>query len=112
MTAATSKQWLLAVDPSIRSTGVALFRSGDLISADVIKASDAKASTADIGMRTLRMAQEVVAWVGGCDAAPGTLVGEYPQIYTTDKSKGDPNDLLALAGVGPILAIAEFELAV
>jgi hypothetical protein len=32
------------------------------------------------------------------------LVVEWPQIYTYGKGRGDPNDLLALVGVGSALA--------
>lgn len=89
------KDTLLSLDPSIRACGVALFRADGLVSADTIKAKKGD----DIGARCLRMAQEVVSWVVDLDAVPTTLVVEWPQIYTVDKSEGNPNDLIGLAGV-------------
>jgi hypothetical protein len=37
---------------------------------------------------------------------PDSLVSEWPQIYTASKSKGDPNDLIGMAGVvGALVAL-------
>lgn len=86
----------LAVDPSIRSAGVALFRGGVLVAADRIRVPDDGA----LGERCLRMGHAICAWaVVQQRACPQTLVIEWPQIYTSDKSEGDPNDLPGLAGV-------------
>lgn len=89
---------LLAVDPSIASAGVALFRDGQLLTVSTVKLKAEK----DEGeaARCARMAHEIVAW---CwlqqKARPSTLAVEWPQWYTADKSVGDPNDLAGLAGV-------------
>lgn len=92
---------LLALDPSIRSTGAAIFWGSDLIAATRIKLPP----TGSKAERCLCIARQVMVW---CESMGGTtvqqLVFEWPQIYRTSKSKGDPNDLPALAGVGMAVA--------
>lgn len=87
---------LLALDPSIGSSGVALFRDGYLAASGVIKV---KANDDNIAARCLAMSQAVVEWVAGQRARPRIVAVEWPQIYRGEKSKGDPNDLPGLAGV-------------
>lgn len=93
---------LLAVDPSIRSTGVALFVGRELVSCARIQVP----AEGSIGERVLRMAMKVSDWYG--DWAPRTplqcMIFEWPQIYAAAKSKGDPNDLPGLAAVGGAIA--------
>lgn len=92
---------LLAVDPSLRSTGVALFRDGELIA--VSKIRTACGPSDDIAHRARAMARDVAAWEARIPerqgGRPDALAVEWPQVYRTAKSKGDPNDLLGLAGV-------------
>ncbi len=89
---------LLAVDPSIRSPGAALFRSGLLIAAERVKV-DASANLSR-GERCARVASAIIRWAIAYNAEPRTLVYEWPQWYAASKSKGDPNDLAGLVGVG------------
>lgn len=94
---------LLAVDPSLRSTGVALFRRGELVAARRIQR---KTEGASLGVRALGMAQDVVAWIRHCRVDPQAYVYEFPQIYTATKSDGDPNDLTPLAAIGSAIGMA------
>jgi hypothetical protein len=87
----------LAVDPSIASTGVSLFRDGKLVAVTVARV---KTSHAPMGQRCLTMAHKVVDWIAVLKARPQILVFEWPQIYRATKSKGSPADLVPMAGVG------------
>lgn len=92
----------VAVDPAIRSAGIALYRGGNLVSASAVKlASD---TDENIAARCLEMAESLARWVVRHQATPRALVFEWPQIYRVAKSKGNPNDLVPLAGVGMALA--------
>ncbi|MCP3104638.1 hypothetical protein LZ198_37820 [Myxococcus sp. K15C18031901] len=97
---------LVALDPGLRECGVALFDldTGELLVAGMPTnfeskarglaawASMATATAAFVSsfLEPLRAAGEAVAIV---------VVSECPQVYTAGKSKGDPNDLIELAGV-------------
>lgn len=118
--ASSSPAYLLCVDPGLNASGVALFRGDRLVEAACLRPRDGVIETpvkrhAVIGARVAIMARLVVLW---CDAAicrsiddpenpagsrvaatPDEVAVEWPQIYTRDKSEGDPNDLLPLAGV-------------
>lgn len=87
---------LLAIDPSIVKTGVALFRAGKLVSAERVR-FDKDWASLDIGLRACRCADAVMRWGMARDMSPRTLVYELPQVYTASKSKGDPNDLIKTA---------------
>lgn len=91
---------LLSLDPSIRRSGVALFRDGELVATSVIKMN----GTGGIGQRCLDMSHSIVDWVAGLNARPRVIAIEWPQIYRGTKSKGDPNDLPGLAGVAMAVA--------
>ncbi len=95
---------LLAVDPSVRSPGVALFRR-DLLLA-VTRLSCKRVSSISDGQHWLNVARQIRAWaIMQCTVDDvTTLVYERPQIYRAAKSKGDPNDLIGLAGVGAALS--------
>lgn len=88
---------LLALDPSIHSAGLALFRRGRLVAARTLKR---EREAAGIGERAAAMSLDIIAWLRHVHADPRTFVYEWPQIYTYDKSVGDPNDLIALAAIG------------
>jgi len=92
---------LLAIDPSLTSVGAALYRGGVLIAAHRIRMP---VGNRPIGARCLRMAQEILSWAIGCHAEPRTLALEWPQVYKAARSKGSPNDLIGLAGVGMAVA--------
>lgn len=99
---------LLALDPGVRSPGVALFRHGCLLAVDRIKL-DPEWASMEPAARWLRIGNEITAW--WLDNRDGdhyvrTFVYELPQIYSEKrgKSKGDPNKLLGLLGVGQSVA--------
>jgi hypothetical protein len=97
---------LVSLDPGLRECGVALFdeESGELLAAAMPENPE-------------RHARGLVAWAGMAGAVAGyvalaidelsaarrvvsiRVVSECPQVYTAGKSKGDPNDLIELAGV-------------
>lgn len=97
---------LLAIDPSVRSPGVALFDGyGRLVAASRVKRDDLDKLSSD-GQKWVSMAASVWRWVDKTLSAIGHdytevvfIVFEKPQIYTARKSKGDPNDLIGLAGM-------------
>lgn len=92
---------LLALDPSVRSPGAAVFRNNVLVAAGKVKLPVMLASLPE-GMRWQRVAEAIIEWAysaGSC-YRPEKIVYERPQIYTASKSKGDPNDLIALAAIG------------
>lgn len=86
---------LVAIDPSINSCGVAIFKAGALWRVNTIEC----AKTKDIADRCYRMSQNVVRWIGECKVRPRTIAIEWPQVYAVGKSKGDNNKLLGLSGV-------------
>ncbi len=96
---------LLAVDPGLRNPAWAYFIEGVLMRAQRTKIP-ASLVKLPVGQRCLEVAKLIRADYFA--NAPSTwvteLVIEYPQIYTARKSKGDPNDLLPLVGVGMALA--------
>lgn len=101
---------LLALDPSVRSPGIALYRHGCLYATARVKMDEAWAEL-PAGQRWLRIANELAAWWldnrDGNGHMVRTVVYELPQIYSESegKSKGDPNKLLGLAGTGQSLAV-------
>lgn len=84
---------LLAIDPSIRSCGVALFSDGVLYGCTKLRGLD---PSCDLAHRCRAMARAVFEFV---DGQPDRLVVEWPQAYRPGKSKGDNNDLFGLAGI-------------
>lgn len=91
---------LLALDPSVRSPGMAIFRDAVLIFAGRLSLKKTAQNIGD-GERWDCVAEAIVSWANDHDCIhPDTIVYERPQIYTAAKSKGDPNDLIGLAAVG------------
>jgi len=105
---------LLAVDPGIRGCGVALFREGRLSRGleDMRLAAAAYVRNplprGDDPVEQLAMAYAARDWVrrhtGIDDATVDRVVVEWPQVYQGSKQKGDPRDLLTLAGVDMAIA--------
>lgn len=94
---------LLAVDPSVRSPGAALFDGTYLIA--VARIPCKRVASVSDGQHWYNVAFDIVVWADGqCAQTIANLVYEKPQIYTARKSKGDPNDLIGLAGVGSAVA--------
>jgi hypothetical protein len=94
---------ILCVDPGIRGAGVALFEGETLFKAAYVRnphssgqglVAQRAIAGAIIQWATL-LKGKVCFWTGGA-----AFVGEWPQVYTASKSKGDPNtSLLPLCGV-------------
>ena|SRR5688500_1924883 len=90
---------LLACDPGLRYPAAAWFTDGVLVKASRVKI---KVDTSEqIAKRCRDIGLAIADW---CPGLPDALIVEWPQIYTADKSKGDPNNLIGLAGVGACLA--------
>lgn len=95
---------LLAIDPSVRSIGAAVFSAGDLIACHRITVPVLDGE--EDGARWVRCAWLVAKWVSDLTIdTPTTVIFEKPQIYSWSKAKGDPNQLLGLAGVGAAVAM-------
>lgn len=84
---------LVSVDPGLRVCGVAVFTDGVLTRALLVKNPEQRLRGP---VAWLAMAEAVSVEVKGCDE----LVVEVPQVYGAGKQKGDPNDLIQVAGVG------------
>lgn len=96
---------ILSIDPGTRGIGAALWCKAELLLAAYVP------SPSDVGSgprECADAARAVWAWAGrsGFGAPGDVLAVEWPQIYSRagGKSKGDPNDLLPLAGVDSALA--------
>lgn len=94
---------LLALDPSIRAPGAALFRDGVLVAC---RAFEIRESRADVLHRARSAAAAVAAWAGGVLGAArvGEVATEWPQVYAPGKGRGDPADLVPMAAVCGALA--------
>ncbi len=93
---------VLAVDPGLRYPAAALFVDGELLAASRVKLKTAWAKL-PMAERVLTIAREIRTWYGELLTTNPTQVGyvfEQPQVYQRVKSKGDPNDLIPLMGVG------------
>ncbi len=92
---------LLGLDPGLNSPGVALFGDHGLLAAARFNTEE-YASTRD-GERWLNVARVLAGWalshLGRLQPDLLTVVFERPQVYTREKSKGDPNHLVSIAGV-------------
>lgn len=97
---------ILAIDPSIRSLGVAFFYQRRLVVAGTVRCKAEKGVSN--GRRAVDMASAVIVWLDelGVDfsANPPELVYEWPQIYAARKSKGNPNGLIKT--VSPALVLS------
>lgn len=88
---------ILALDPGLDHPAIAVIEDGALIYARRVRL-DKQLKTLDIADRCA----SVAGWVFGNYyrmSPPSTIIVEWPQIYTRDKSKGDPNNLVPLAGI-------------
>lgn len=94
---------LLAVDPSLRATGWAVFDDGRLTMAHVLTTGEAPPAVA------LHRIGQVLQWRA---RAADLVVTEFPRIYGHKGSKGaDPNDLLWVAAVAGVAAGCGHEVA-
>lgn len=102
---------ILGLDPSINSPGVALIYNNEVVhSHRVIVPKDVRRVRAH-GERVDGVVFAILCYLNPILRSEkfrsdlgftviDTLVYEWPQIYKVGKSKGDPNDLLALAAIG------------
>lgn len=105
-----SQKYTLAVDPGIRGCGVALFDGPILIKASYVKNTETEGNGP---FQCSCMADEILSYAVGSGDIDNKkqkidIVVEWPQVYT--KSKGDPNDLLALAGIGAALVTHVYDI--
>lgn len=102
--ASLSKTLFLSVDPGTRNPAFALFLDGRCLIARRTKVPG-KLAKLDPVERCRRIARlvaddvrlELVRIFGAGPRTPQILATEMPQVYTREKSKGDPNDLILLA---------------
>lgn len=81
-----------------------MFREGVLVFAGKVKIPTMWKDLQE-GMRWQNVAEAIVLWAREHDCIfVDTVVYERPQIYAAAKSKGDPNDLIALAAIGAAVA--------
>jgi hypothetical protein len=85
---------LIAIDPGINKTGIAVFTDG------VLKQSRLLTSLSASWDRLEDLRDQLLRSLQNKDHA---VVVELPQIYRAVKSKGDPNDLIKTATVGAYL---------
>lgn len=97
---------LLALDPSINSAGIALFRDGVLVDAATIKAPKANTRWPYV-RRCAWVAREV--WKLVPVAEIKTFATEWPQTYAPGMSKARPSDLHPMAGVATAVAARFFD---
>lgn len=90
---------ILAIDPGIRGCGAAVFDGTALHWAGYVRNT---ATTGNGPFECASMADAVAREL--VTHTVTRLVLEWPQIYRAGKGKGDPNDLLCLAGVDAALA--------
>lgn len=92
---------LIGLDPGMNSPGIAVFSDGVLLRADRVQIPAAFANKQP-GQRWSDVAHLISAFAGKYLGGPQpgvSLVFECPQWYQRGKSKGDPNDLVGVAGV-------------
>jgi hypothetical protein len=105
---------LIAVDPSVNSPGVSLFRFGKLVACTRVGIASSVADL-PIGQRYMRVGMLIAAWwQETCDDVDGvthnhvvrTVCYEHPKWLSeaAGKTKGNPNDLAGLVGVGQSFA--------
>ena len=92
---------VVSIDPGLRACGVAIFWDGVLVRAAYVKNPEKKARGPEAWKA---MAQAVYEWMSdtnkpGWTKRPHVLVLEVPQVYRAGQQKGDPDDLIQLAGV-------------
>lgn len=92
--------YLISVDPSVNSAGLAIFVGGQLIHAQTVKVNVHGGDPADAAYYMAGKIAEAIFRKGGRYMCSAEFVFEWPQIYRAARSKGDPNDLPALAAIG------------
>jgi hypothetical protein len=98
MEAATPAPYVVSIDPGLRHAGVAVFDpAGTLLAAAVVRSTlkidDPLCLNQDVAGRVTKFVRALVS----ADKRL-RVVAEWPRVFGRNKSKGDPNDLLPLAG--------------
>lgn len=88
---------LLAVDPGLLHPAAAVFENGELKKASRVKIPKGITTKTPMGVRCKAIALAIAEWSG---VTPDTVIIEWPRVYQAHKSKGDPNLLLPLVGIG------------
>ena len=104
---------LLAIDPGMNSPGVALFvpsTPGQMLRHAARIPAPSNFKDLPDGARWLHVAHLIAQWANEKGRVK-TVVFEKPQWYAREKSKGDPNQLVGVAGVAAnvtgILSVCE-----
>lgn len=90
----------LSVDPGLRVSGYAIWLGNTLQSAGL--ATDSKTLMGPMAWREMASALLLIVLNKRID----NLFIEIPQVYTASRSKGDPNDLIQIAGVAGAITSA------
>jgi hypothetical protein len=95
---------LVAIDPSTTCTGIAVFDNEFLLHTRA--AHRPLYGSDNPGARISAMVDQVRRLIPrpGWQNAVTDVVYERPQVYRASKSKGDPNDLLAIPAIGAAVA--------
>lgn len=100
------KRVVLAIDPGLRGTGVALLEDGEVVAAGYARPPVVVGVVTGRAHQAAVAARAVAEWAAGRGVTE--VVVEWPQTYARairgGTSKADPNDLLGLAGVGAAIA--------
>lgn len=92
---------LLALDPSVKSSGIAIFVDGTLEAAHTFKEPRGRTKLPPVG-RCLDMAESISVRLQG-KYRPTVYVTEWPVVYGPGKGKGNPSGLLYMPGVSSAL---------
>ncbi len=92
---------LLSIDPGLLNPAAAVFVDGILKKASRVKVPKGINTKTPAGVRCRSIALALAEY---CGTTPDELIIEWPRIYTAGKSKGDPNGLLPLVGIGMALS--------
>lgn len=93
---------ILTLDPGTRGAGVALYSKNKLKACAYIKNP---VKTGDDPSTLAQLALEIWKWFAENGEVLNKIVVEVPRIYTAGKMKGDPNDLIPIAGLAYQLAV-------
>jgi len=85
---------IVAVDPSINSSGLAFFCDGELCGTVRVLVKNDKSGTVN---RAVEMARRLAGYI--IAVQPLELVSEWPQAYRPTRSKGNPGDLFGMPTV-------------
>lgn len=90
------RPYLMTLDPGLRGCGIAYFHDdGTLLHAKYLKNPVKKGGGPEAWLGFLTASEDYRDWNETVDH----FVSEFPQVYRAGASKGDPDDLLQLAGI-------------